>query len=63
MMVSLRNEYKFLFLEYFFPEMQISGNKNTTSEYNIRTLKITDGQYPSRLSGRQRKRLQTRQAF
>ncbi len=43
--------------------MQISGNKNTTSEYNIRTLKITDGQYPSRLSGRQRKRLQTRQAF
>jgi hypothetical protein len=42
--------------------MQISGNTNTTSEYNVRTLKNKDGQYPSWLSGRQRKRLQAKQA-
>ncbi|CAF3077906.1 unnamed protein product [Rotaria sp. Silwood2] len=39
-------------------EMQ-TGNP---SEYNIRTLKNKDGQYPSWLSGRQRKRLQAKQA-
>ncbi len=44
----------------FLKEMQIGGN--TTSEYNIRTLKNKDGQYPSWLSGRQRKRLQAKQA-
>jgi hypothetical protein len=38
--------------------MQI-GN---TSKYNSRTLKNQDGQYPSWLSGRQRKRLQAKQA-
>jgi len=43
-------------------EMQISGNTNSTSEFNSRTLKNKDGQYPSWLSGRQRKRLQARQA-
>jgi hypothetical protein len=42
--------------------MQIGGNTNTTSEYNVRTLKNKDGQYPSWLSGRQRKRLQAKQA-
>ncbi len=46
----------------FFKDMQISGNTNTTSEYNVRTLKNKDGQYPSWLSGRQRKRLQAKQA-
>lgn len=40
--------------------MQVSGN--TTLEYNARTLQNKDGQYPSWLSGRQRKRLQTRKA-
>lgn len=40
--------------------MQMGGN--TTVEYNTRTLKNKDGQYPSWLSGRQRKRLQARQA-
>lgn len=40
--------------------MQISTN--TTTEYNVRTLKNKDGQYPSWLSGRQRKRLQAKQA-
>jgi hypothetical protein len=39
--------------------MQISGN---TSEYNNRILKNQDGQYPSWLSGRQRKRLQAKHA-
>ncbi|CAF4712866.1 unnamed protein product [Rotaria sp. Silwood1] len=39
-------------------EMQ-TGNP---SEYNIRTLKNKDGQFPSWLSGRQRKRLQAKQA-
>jgi hypothetical protein len=39
--------------------MQIGGNP---SEFNIKTLKNKDGQYPSWLSGRQRKRLQARQA-
>jgi len=43
-------------------EMQISGNTNSTSAFNSRTLKNKDGQYPSWLSGRQRKRLQARQA-
>lgn len=42
--------------------MQIGDNLNKTSEYNKRTLKNKDGQYPSWLSGRQRKRLQTKQA-
>ncbi len=46
----------------FFKDMQIGGNTNTTSEYNVRTLKNKDGQYPSWLSGRQRKRLQAKQA-
>ncbi|CAF1566453.1 unnamed protein product [Rotaria magnacalcarata] len=41
-------------------EMQISTN--TTTEYNVRTLKNKDGQFPSWLSGRQRKRLQAKQA-
>jgi hypothetical protein len=45
---------------FFFKEMQIGGN--TTSIYNNRTLKNKDGQYPSWLSGRQRKRLQAKQA-
>jgi len=40
-------------------EMHIGGN---TSEYNSRTLKNKDGQYPSWLSGRQRKRLQAKHA-
>ncbi|CAF4839737.1 unnamed protein product, partial [Rotaria magnacalcarata] len=40
--------------------MQISTN--TTTEYNVRTLKNKDGQFPSWLSGRQRKRLQAKQA-
>jgi hypothetical protein len=39
--------------------MQIGGN---TSEFNSRTLRNKDGQFPSWLSGRQRKRLQARQA-
>jgi hypothetical protein len=39
--------------------MQIGGN---TTEYNIRTLKNKDGQFPSWLSGRQRKRLQAKHA-
>jgi hypothetical protein len=42
--------------------MQVGGDTNTTSEFNSRTLKNKDGQYPSWLSGRQRKRLQARQA-
>jgi hypothetical protein len=43
--------------------MQIAGNTNTTSEYNTRTLRNKDGQFPSWLSGRQRKRLQAKQAI
>ena len=39
--------------------MQIGGN---TSEFNSRTLKNKDGQFPSWLSGRQRKRLQAKHA-
>lgn len=39
--------------------MQIGGN---TTEYNTRTLKNKDGQFPSWLSGRQRKRLQAKHA-
>jgi len=42
--------------------MQVGGDTNTTTEFNSRTLKNKDGQYPSWLSGRQRKRLQARQA-
>ena len=40
--------------------MQMGGN--TTGEYHNKTLKNSDGQYPSWLSGRQRKRLQAREA-
>lgn len=42
--------------------MQTTGNTNTTSDFNLRTLRNKDGQYPSWLSGRQRKRLQTKNA-
>ncbi|CAF1617437.1 unnamed protein product [Adineta ricciae] len=41
-------------------EMQVGGSG--TSEFNSRTLKNKDGQYPSWLSGRQRKHLQAKQA-
>ncbi|UJR13446.1 hypothetical protein I4U23_000460 [Adineta vaga] len=40
-------------------EMQVSG---VPSDFNTRTLKNKDGHYPSWLSGRQRKRLQAKQA-
>ncbi len=53
---------KMIFYFVFFKEMQVGGDTNTTSEFNSRTLKNKDGQYPSWLSGRQRKRLQARQA-
>jgi hypothetical protein len=43
--------------------MQVGGNTNTTSEFNNRTLRNKDGQFPSWLSGRQRKRLQAKQAI
>ena len=43
--------------------MQIVADLNSTTEYNIRTLKNKDGHYPSWLSGRQRKRLQSKQAI
>jgi len=56
----ISNENHFYFV--FFKEMQVGGDTNTTSEFNSRTLKNKDGQYPSWLSGRQRKRLQARQA-
>jgi hypothetical protein len=41
--------------------MQI-GSLSSITEFNTRTLKNKDGQYPSWLSGRQRKRLQAKQA-
>jgi hypothetical protein len=44
----------------FFKDMQIGGN---TTEYNMKTLKNKDGQFPSWLSGRQRKRLQAKHAI
>ena len=50
----------FLVLNIAFKDMQIGGNMNTTTKYNSRTLKDKDGQYPSWLSGRQRKHLQAK---
>lgn len=42
--------------------MDVTANANTKLEYNLRTLQNKDGQYPSWLSGRQRKRLQAKKA-
>ena len=54
MMIHLKNDC--------FIEMQVLDDANGPTEYNIRTLRNKDGQFPSWLSGRQRKRLQTKQA-
>lgn len=54
--------YLSCFLSLDYKDMQTSGNTNTTGEYNSRTLKNKDGQYPVWLSGRQRKRLQAKNA-
>lgn len=45
---------------FFFVDMQVVSNQ--TLEFHSKTLKNKDGQYPAWLSGRQRKRLQAREA-
>ena len=42
--------------------MQTSVGPSTPLEFNTRTLKNKEGHYPSWLSGRQRKRMQAREA-
>lgn len=60
MKVNLKIESVTWNVLFLFIDMQMGGN--TTSEFNARTLQNKDGQYPSWLSGRQRKRLQARKA-